>query len=238
MSKTRPERSAAIALVAVMLGLLALTIRQWRQIATPAARLLFVMAAAAPPVGLLLLGFVFNNTPIELRYLACATPFIGLLLAGAFAALPRAYGLICSGSLLAIQALALIGLMTSAATMQPARATAAAAASLAPDGVVLLPRGNDGVGIVGAFAIEAPPTMRLLVIGRNESPAEIRARAAMFPRVVLALLDQDADSRATLPAMRQAFTDPCWRAAGEGFNVLVFEQICGESCPCSSMASH
>ena len=44
------------------------------------------MAAAAPPLGLLLLGFVFDNAPIELRYLAFATPFIGLLLA---AALPR-----------------------------------------------------------------------------------------------------------------------------------------------------
>ena len=55
--------------------------------------------------------------------------------------------------------------MTRPETMQPARATAIAAASLVGDGVVLLPHGNDGVGIVGAFAVEAPPALRLLVVG-------------------------------------------------------------------------
>ena len=93
---------------------------------------------------------------------------------------------------------------------------------------MLLPRGNDGVGIVGAFAVEAPPTLRLLVIGRDASSAEIRARASGYPRATLALLGQDEASRATLSVMRQAFADPCWRAAGEGFNVLAFDRICGE----------
>ena len=134
------------------------------------------MAAAAPPIGLLLLGFAFDNTPIELRYLAFATPFIGLLLA---AALPRHI----RHAVLAVQAIALLGLMTRPETMQPARATAIAAASLVGDGVVLLPHGNDGVGIVGAFAVEAPPALRLLVIGRDASPAQIRARASGYPRV-------------------------------------------------------
>ena len=32
---------------------------------------------------------MFDTTPIELRYLAFATPFIALLLAGALASLPR-----------------------------------------------------------------------------------------------------------------------------------------------------
>ena len=118
--------------------------------------------------------------------------------------------------------------MTRAETMQPARATAIAAASLVGDGIVLLPRGNDGVGIVGAFAVEAPPALRLLVIGRDASPAQIRARASGYPRATLALLGQDEASRATLSVMRQAFADPCWRAAGEGFNVLAFDRICGE----------
>jgi hypothetical protein len=45
---------------------------------------------------------------------------------------------------------------------------------------------------------------------------------------VLALLGQDSDSRATLPHMRAAFDNPCWRAVGQGFNVLAFERICGE----------
>jgi hypothetical protein len=46
--------------------------------------------------------------------------------------------------------------------------------------------------------------------------------------VVLALLGQDADSRATLPVMREAFADPCWHKVGEGFNVLAFERICSD----------
>jgi hypothetical protein len=37
--------------------------------------------------------------------------------------------------------------------------------------------------------------------------------------------------------MRQAFTDPCWRMAGEGFNVLAFDRICGAECACSPSAS-
>ncbi len=174
----------------------------------------------AMPVGLLLLGFVFDNTPIELRYLAFATPFIGLLLA----TLPRG---VC-GVVLAIQAASIVGLMTRPETMQPARATAVAAVALVGDGVVLVPRGNDGVGIVGAFAIEAPRELQMLVVGRDLSPAQIRARVSRYPRVVLALLGQDADSRAALPAMREAFAGPCWRAMGEVDGTLAFARICGE----------
>ena len=84
--------AVAAALAALLVALAGLMIRQWRSIAAPGPRLLLAMAAAAPPVGLLLLGLAFNNTPIELRYLAFATPFVGLLLAGTFASLPRTRG--------------------------------------------------------------------------------------------------------------------------------------------------
>jgi hypothetical protein len=215
-------RTAVTTVLAVLLvALIALTIQHRHRIATPAVRLLFALCAAAPPVGLMLLGLTFDNTPIELRYLAFATPFLALLLA---VALPRYVRHV----VLAVQAIALVGLMTRPETMQPARATATAAASLARNGVVLLPHGNDGVGIVGAFAVESPPTLRLLVIGEHETPADIRARASRYPRAVLARLSQDAASRATLPVMREAFADPCWRPASEGFNVLAFDRICGE----------
>ena len=219
---------AASALALLLVALTGLTIWQWRAIATPGPRLLLAMGAAATPLGLLLLGIVFNSIPIELRYLAFATPFIGLLLAGALATLPQRAGYTLCTFVLAIQISSLVGMMTRQETMQPARATAVAAVALAGDGVALVPHGNDGVGIVSAFAIEAPPTLPLLVVGKNASPAEIRARVGRFPRVVLALLGQDADSRETLPVMREAFTDPCWRAAGEGFNVLAFDRICRE----------
>jgi hypothetical protein len=223
-----PSHFVAAALTALLIMLTGLTIWRWRGIAAPGPRLLLAMAAVAPPLGLLLLGLVFNTAPIELRYLAFAMPFVGLLLAGVFATLPRRMGHALCGLVLAIQTLSLAGLMTRQETMQPARATAVAAAALVGDGAVLLPHGNDGVGIVGAFAIEAPPTLRLLVVGKDATAAQIRARARRFPRVVLALLGQDADSRATLPVMREAFADPCWLKAAEGSNVLVFERICGD----------
>jgi 4-amino-4-deoxy-L-arabinose transferase-like glycosyltransferase len=213
--------SAVSAVLGVLLiGLIVLIVWRWRRGAEPTRRTLIAICAAAMPVGLLLLGLVFDNTPIELRYLAFATPFIGLLMA----TLPRS---VC-GVVLAIQAASIVGLMMRPETMQPARATAMAAAALVGDGVVLVPRGNDGVGIVGAFAIEAPRELHMLVVGRDESPAQIRARVSQYPRVVLALFGQDADSRATLPAMRQALAGPCWRAAGEAGGVLAFARICGE----------
>jgi len=203
-------------LATLLLLMVATVILRWRS-----THSLLAAAVLAPPMGLILLGAMFNNTPIELRYLAFATPFVGLLLAGA---LPRP--MLCA--VLVIQAAALAGLMTRPETMQPARATAAAAASLVRDGVVLLPHGNDGVGIVGAFAEESAPELQLIVIRRDETAEQIRASAAHYQRVVLALLDQDADSHATLPHMRAAFAEPCWRHAGEGFNVLAFDRICEE----------
>jgi hypothetical protein len=206
--------ATTIAAFALMVSLIALF--RWHRIHP-----LFALATVAPPTGLLVLGLTFNNTPIELRYLAFTTPYIGLILASV---LPRRLVY----AVLAMQALSLIGLMTRAETMQPARATAVAATVLARNGIVLVPRGNDGVGIVGAFAREAPPTLQLLVIRRDDTPSQILARTGNAARVVLALLGQDADSRVTLDHMRAAFDNPCWRAAGQGFNVLAFERICGE----------
>jgi hypothetical protein len=191
---------------------------RWRCSGRLDARALLALGALAPPLGLLTLGLVSNTTPIELRYLAFAAPFLGLLMAGALGRRERAL-------VLAVQSLALAGMLTRPETMQPARAAARAAAGLTSDGAVLLPRGNDGVGIVGAFAIEAPPAMTLLLIGPDETPDSIRARAAPFARVTLALLGQDAASRGALPALRAAFDRvPGWRPAGGAGQVLGFER--------------
>ena len=120
-------------------------------------RRVLLAGAAATPAGLLLLGFLFNNTPIELRYLSFGLPFVALLAAASLH--HRMLALI-----LTIQAAGIAGLMVSPRTMQPASAAAAAAATLSPNTIVLVPAGNDGVGIVGAFGIEAPPTLSLLLI--------------------------------------------------------------------------
>ena len=190
---------------------------RWRDIGLRKPRLMFALAALAPPTGLLLLGAIFNNTPIEVRYLTFSTPFVGLLVAGA---LTTGWATL----LLAVQAASITGLMLAPQTMQPARAAARAAADMVQGGIVLLPKGNDGVGIVGAFAIEAPPALPLLLIGAAETPAQIRARIEPWHRVVLALPEQDAASRAAAASMRQALANPEWRVVAREPNVAVYER--------------
>jgi hypothetical protein len=176
---------------------------------------------------LILLGLVFNTTPIELRYLSFATPFLGLLVAGAFASLPPRTAWALGTAFACLQVLALAGLLTRPETMQPARGTAAAAAALAGSrGLVLLSRGNDGVGVIGPFVAESPHWLHVLLIGRKTPTRSIVSAASAYPRVVLALIEADADSRAVLPAMHAAFADPCWRPAGAGFNVIAFDRVC------------
>jgi hypothetical protein len=225
--------TVSAALGALLVGLIGLVIWRWGRIGHPSCRLILAAAALAPPAGLLALGLVFNNTPIELRYLSFATPFIGLLLAGAFTPLPR----IIPALLLGVQAAALFGLLVRPETMQPAQSTARAAAALVGDGVgdgvILLPYGNDGVGIVGAFASEIPthPLLQdisLIVIRPDEPVSRIRQTIAGYRRVVLAGLAQDDASRAAMPVMRAALASPCWRIVAEGSNVAAYERVCPE----------
>ena len=213
----------------VLAALSALIVWRWRGLARPNARLLLAMAVAAPPLGLVALGLIFNTTPIELRYLSFSVPFAALLLAGSLATLPKRLALPITVLVLAIQTASLAGLLTRNETMQPARTTASLAASLAwPNGVVLLPAGNDGVGVPGAFAAEAPDWLPMLVVGQQETPENIRLRAKDFPRAVLALLEQDGASRATSGLLREAFAgQPCWRRAPGAVNVMVFDRTCG-----------
>jgi len=221
-------RVAAGGLLGAALATLAgLVAWRWRAIGASESRLLLALAAAAPPIGLILLGLVFDNTPIELRYLSFATPFLGLLVAGALASLPRRVAWAFGAGLACLQVLALAGLLVRPETMQPARGTAAAAAALAGRrGLVLLPRGNDGVGVVGPFLAESPDWLQVLLVGRETPISRIVSTATAYPRVVLALVGADADSRAVLPAMRAAFADACWRPAGAGFDVVAFDRIC------------
>jgi hypothetical protein len=228
-------RAPLAAILALFVSALAgLVVVRWRHVSHQPARRMLGAATVAPPIGLLLLGAVFHNTPIELRYLAFAVPFAATLLAGALGSLPRGIRLTILPLILLMQAASVAGLLTRPETMQPARATAAAAAALAQGGIVLVPHGNDGVGIVGAFAIEAPPDLRLLVIDRDDTPRDILARIGRRSRVVLALLAQDDSSRATLPILRETFAPSCWHRVGQGFNVVAYDSTCGDHGPLRS----
>ncbi|MGG5809721.1 hypothetical protein [Falsiroseomonas sp. CW058] len=201
----------------------------WRWRALGPTRWLWLGGFAAPSAGLLLLGAAFGNTPIELRYLAFAAPFAGALLAGAAAALPRRAALPALGLVLAVQAAGAAGMVLHPATQQTFRdAFAALSPLLGPRTLLLVPRGNDGVGIVGAVLAEAPPDQRILLL-REDAP-DIPAPADGATRLVLlAVTDRDgarqvARARAALaadPAWREAATP--WRDARRGFTATVYE---------------
>jgi hypothetical protein len=177
-------------------------------------RWMLLTAVMATPVGLLMLGAVFNNTPIELRYLSFGLPFVALLAAGSLK--PRLLAVT-----LAIQIAGIAGLILSPRTMQPARAAATAAVDLGTDTIVLIPAGNDGVGIVGAFAIEAPPTMPLLLI-RPTDP--IAHRLMPYHRIALAALTQDRASTEAVAAAHAVLTQPNWHRVAIRSNLEVFER--------------
>jgi hypothetical protein len=217
------------ALAAGLLVLSALVAARWRRLAPAPARRLLLACALAPPAGLLALGMTFDSTPIELRYLAFATPFCGMLIAAALGSLRRCRSVPISACLLAVQTLALAGLLTRPETMQPAQTVAREAARLAGDGVVLVPYGNDGVGIVGAFAREAPPELAILIMRRGTDPAALRRRLAPYDRVALAWLAQDRDSAATLTELAGMLEATSWRPVSRSPAITVFTRVAEDS---------
>jgi 4-amino-4-deoxy-L-arabinose transferase-like glycosyltransferase len=210
-------------LVLTLAGLFVAIALRWGRIVTRELRRLLLMAALAAPVGLLLLGFAY--TPIELRYIAFSRPFLAMLLAATFASLPRRAGIVMAGALLRVQAVSLAGLMTRQETMQPQAQAARVARQPATDGsLVLVPYGDDGVGVPGAFVSESPDGLRIRHIDPGQNATAIRAAASSATRVVLVLLGLDAASRAVVGVMQAAFdNDPCWSAAGAGFDVIAFD---------------
>lgn len=203
-----------------MAALVTIVALRWKSAGLPDTRRLFAFAAVSPAAGLLLLGLIFDNTPIEVRYLAFGTPFCALLIAGAAT---RPF-LVALGT---VQAFSIAGLLFHPANMQPARATASAAAAFAsPDALVLLPYGNDGVGVVGPFLGEVPADLRILVVRSRTTPQDLLAVTTAAHRIIIALLAPDAASRATLPVTRAAFAQPCWRPVRSPANILVVERGC------------
>jgi 4-amino-4-deoxy-L-arabinose transferase-like glycosyltransferase len=148
----------------------------------------FALLALAPPAGLLALGVIFHNTPIEIRYLAFSLPYLALLLAPA---LPRA--LLCP--MLAAQTAAIIGLAFAPTTMQP---QALAARDInRPGALILVPFGNDGVGIPGPFIAELPDNARVELIHPDTRPDLSDEQTVIFAKIAV-----DNVSRVVTPQMQ------------------------------------
>ncbi len=202
-----------------LLVLLAVCLRPLLKTRTPATSL-FALGALAPPLGLLALCCVFNNTPIEIRYLAYATPFTALLLAQALRHRP-----ILQTFLLLAESFAIIGLAFAPATMQPqARAARQAAALANPATLTLLPYGNDGVGIPGPFIASSPATLRLALITPHHLPPLQNQQ-----QITLVTLTIDNASRATTTAALTYFAShPCWHPQSASTLTRHYIGICNQ----------
>jgi hypothetical protein len=175
---------------------------------------LFTLTALATPIGLFFLGLAFHNTPIEIRYLAFGIPSLALILA----TLPKPL----LTTLIALESLGTIGLALAPSTMQPQALAARQAAALAtPGALVLVPYGNDGVGIPGPFIEAAPSTLNILLIRPGEAP-DIQA-----PRIILARLRADDSSReAVEKTLNYLENNPCWTPGPSTALTSIFENRC------------
>jgi hypothetical protein len=197
-------------------------------------RWLWLGGFVAPSAGLLALGAAFGTMPIELRYLAFAAPFAAALLAGAASGWRRRaprLAVAALGLVLAVQAAGAAGMALHPATRQAYRdALAAVAPALGPDALLLVPGGNDGVGIVGAALAEAPQGQPILVLRLPDIPVLPRQVAPYARLVLLGITDRDgavqaAAARAALADdPRWVERDRPWRDSRRGFEVRVFDR--------------
>jgi hypothetical protein len=181
---------------------------------------LFILTTIATPIGLFLLGLIFNNTPIEIRYLAFSIPSLALLLA----TLPTPL----RTTLILLESLGTIGLAFAPSTMQPQALAARQAAALAtPQTLTLVPYGNDGVGIPGPFIAAAPDTLTIQLIHPNAPP-----NLAPLPRVILAKITADAaSSTAVSQTLNNLSKNPCWQPGPATTLTAVFLNRCPHQQP-------
>lgn len=227
-------RSVAGTGLALLLGAIGLlTLWLWRGLGP--LRWVWLLGGLAAPAGLVLLGALFGNAPVELRYLVLGLPFTAALIAVVAEAWQRrsptaaAWGL---GVLLLVQATGTAGMIWHPATRQPYRdMIAALRLELTPGTVVMVPFGQDGVGLVGSMLRELPGQQPVLVL-RDGDAAAAPARAAGFDRLLLlgfGARDRASDRqwRSAAAKLREA---PEWHRAGlvwqeqRGGSVEIFEQ--------------
>lgn len=203
------------ALAALLLGVALAVAFAWRRLGS--ARWLWLAGALAPSAGLLALGAVFGNNPVELRYVAFSAPFAAALIAATAAAWARTAPRLAAvgfAAVLMVQAAGTLGMALHPATQQPFRhAIAALAPHLGEGSVMLVPFADDGVGVTGSLLREAPPHQKTLVLRLNDAAA-VADRTAGFNRAVLVGMgDRDGakQARAASAALR---ADGAWRGLG------------------------
>lgn len=184
-----------------------------------APRLLLACCFLAQLAGLVMLGLIFNNTPIEIRYLCFVCPFFGILAAAWVQrrGLPHPAGL----TLLTIQGAAVLGLLTMPQTMQPIDSTLRAIRSMArPGDVALIPYGDDGVGVAGALMNGAPSGLPVLIF---INPSQI---ATVGGRTRLLLVDMRTDQASTRQADAMATTllRKGWVPQRYGKDIVVYQR--------------
>jgi hypothetical protein len=200
-----PRAAVGAMLGLALAALLLLPALRWQHLGRPAPRLLLAMAAVATPVGLLLMAVSAHTIPVEIRYFAFALPPLALLLAASLGSLKHPWPRRITTLVLMVQAASIAGLMTRPETMQPEGAAARAAfRAVGNTGLVLLPRGNDGVGIVAAFLTAAPGGLHVLLVSPGARVAPLREALAAWPTATAAVIAVDQDSRRTVPLLTDA----------------------------------
>jgi hypothetical protein len=212
---------AAAPLVAVALAVLLGGAARSAGRRTGARSGLLLDATAATPAGLLALGLIFHTTPLEIRYLAFSLPPAALLLSPAAPAWRTV--------VLAGQAAAVAGLAFAPQTMQPQQRAAAASRAFSRENpLILLPYGNDGVGIPAQFMQGAAPDARVVLL-RGQLP-DLSAE----PHILLATIAIDARSRAQTAAAAQIFAaDPCYLITSRTSLITAISNTCAHQHPAS-----
>lgn len=208
------------ALAAILLVLAALIARNGLTRLAPRHRALILAQLLAPPLGLLALGAAFDNMPIEVRYVWLGLPWFALAAATGLRDHKPALAL-----LLTIQIAAILGLAIAPATMQPATRTArAAAAADRPNTLVLIPFGNDGVGIPGPFIAAAPPSMKILIV--RHATADTLTASAAYRRIIIADIMVDTSSRRLIPRLNALFATSCWQRETSPAAITILANRC------------
>ena len=203
-----PRTGAGALLGLALAALLLLPVLRWRHLGAGGPRLLLGMVTFATPAGLLLMGLAAHTVPVEIRYFAFALPPLALLLAASLASLAPPWPPRILAVVLMVQAASIAGLISRPETMQPEGAAARQAFREVGDyGLVLLPRGNDGVGIVAAFLTAAPDGMHVLLVDPASRLIPLRQATAAWPVVTAARIAVDRESSRTLPLLTDALRD-------------------------------